>query len=118
MDDSGTPGSTGHGQELPPTVGVEEEYFVVDPATRAVVPAGPRLAARGSGAHRQRAAHRAGGLPAIEDDLANCMATPQAVPPRSSARQTPQGHDLDGCASVKEAGRARGPMSTDARERP
>ncbi|MFF2545127.1 YbdK family carboxylate-amine ligase [Kitasatospora sp. NPDC058063] len=77
-----------------------------------------RLAARGSGAHRQRAAHRAGGLPAVVDDLANCMTTPQAVPPRSSARQNPQGHDPDGCASVEEAGRARGPMSTDARERP
>ncbi|MFG3224630.1 YbdK family carboxylate-amine ligase [Kitasatospora sp. NPDC048194] len=33
----------------PPTVGVEEEYFLVDAGTRAVVPAGPRLAARAAG---------------------------------------------------------------------
>ncbi|MFD0406704.1 YbdK family carboxylate-amine ligase [Kitasatospora sp. NPDC127116] len=77
-----------------------------------------RLAIRGSGAHRQRAAHRAGGLPAVVDDLANCMTTPQAVPPRSSARRTLRGCDPDGCASVEEAGRAPGPMSTDARDRP
>ncbi|MFF2145147.1 hypothetical protein [Kitasatospora sp. NPDC058190] len=32
-----------------------------------------RLATQGSGAHRQRAAHRAGGLPGVVDDLAGCM---------------------------------------------
>lgn len=42
-------GDTGHEREPPPTVGVEEEYFVVDPVTRATVPAGPRLAARATG---------------------------------------------------------------------
>ncbi|WP_037837707.1 carboxylate-amine ligase [Streptomyces sp. NRRL S-337] len=31
-----------------PTIGVEEEYFVVDPHTRAVVPTGPGVAARAS----------------------------------------------------------------------
>ncbi|MFF4926934.1 YbdK family carboxylate-amine ligase [Kitasatospora xanthocidica] len=77
-----------------------------------------RLAARGSGAHRQRAAHRAGGLSAVVDDLATCMTTLQAVPPRPSVRRTPQGRAPDGCASVEEAGRPCGPMSTDARERP
>ncbi|MFE4480476.1 MULTISPECIES: YbdK family carboxylate-amine ligase [Streptomycetaceae] len=77
-----------------------------------------RLAARGSGAHRQRAAHRAGGLPAVVDDLATCMTSPQAVPPRSSAQRSPQGRDPDGCASVEEAGGARGPISTDARDHP
>ncbi|MFJ8133280.1 glutamate-cysteine ligase family protein [Streptomyces hydrogenans] len=30
----------------PPTIGVEEEYFLVDPRTRSVVPAGPQVVAR------------------------------------------------------------------------
>ncbi|MFF4368164.1 glutamate--cysteine ligase [Streptomyces sp. NPDC001594] len=32
-----------------PTVGVEEEYFLVDPRTRSIVPAGPAVAARAAG---------------------------------------------------------------------
>ncbi|MFI9162465.1 carboxylate-amine ligase [Kitasatospora aureofaciens] len=42
-------GGAGRGRGLSPTVGVEEEYFVVDPGTRAAVAAGPRLAARAAG---------------------------------------------------------------------
>ncbi|MBO1418002.1 YbdK family carboxylate-amine ligase [Streptomyces sp. FH025] len=78
-----------------------------------------RLAARGSGAHRQRAVHRAGGLPAVVDDLADCMTTPPAVPPGSSARRTARGRDPGGRASVEESGRACGPAPARARlERP
>ncbi|MFI9159368.1 carboxylate-amine ligase [Kitasatospora aureofaciens] len=45
-----------------------------------------RLTTRGSGAHRQRAAHRTGGLRAVVDDLADCMLMPQppAVPKPSA----------------------------------
>ncbi|MFF8268687.1 glutamate--cysteine ligase [Streptomyces sp. NPDC016562] len=35
--------------EQPPTIGVEEEFFLVDPHTRFVVPAGPAVAARAAG---------------------------------------------------------------------
>ncbi|MFJ4593662.1 MULTISPECIES: YbdK family carboxylate-amine ligase [unclassified Kitasatospora] len=78
-----------------------------------------RLATRGSGAHRQRAAHRAGGLPAVVDDLASCMIPPDAAPPQSPAWRTPLRRGRDGRASLEGAGRERpgdGPAPTAARE--
>ncbi|MFI2612808.1 YbdK family carboxylate-amine ligase [Kitasatospora sp. NPDC018619] len=76
-----------------------------------------RLAARGSGAHRQRAVHRAGGLAAVVDDLASAMTAPSAAAPASSARRTARGRDPGPRASVEEAGRACGPLPADARQR-
>ncbi|WAL98781.1 YbdK family carboxylate-amine ligase [Streptomyces sp. Je 1-369] len=44
-----------------------------------------RLAARGTGADRQRAAHRAGGLHAVVDDLVTCTTDPGSAPsPRTT----------------------------------
>ncbi|MEU3370563.1 glutamate--cysteine ligase [Streptomyces sp. NPDC006660] len=43
-------GSAVEGAIDPPTIGVEEEYFLIDPGTRLAVPGGPRVAARAAGA--------------------------------------------------------------------
>lgn len=43
------PSSPGPSFDRAPTIGVEEEFFLVDPHTRFIVPAGPTVAARAAG---------------------------------------------------------------------
>ncbi|MCC9306057.1 YbdK family carboxylate-amine ligase [Kitasatospora sp. RB6PN24] len=79
-----------------------------------------RLATRGSGAHRQRTVHRAGGLHAVVDDLASCMIPPDTAPSGSSAWQTSLRRGHHGHVSLERAGReplGDGPVPPAVRER-
>ncbi|MEU9037084.1 glutamate--cysteine ligase [Streptomyces sp. NPDC048352] len=77
-----------------PTIGVEEEFFLVDPRTRLIVPAGPRVAARAAGA--------VGDL--VTKEFALCQVEGR-TPPCGSARELRQ-----------ELERVRGALVTAARE--
>ncbi|MFF4381663.1 YbdK family carboxylate-amine ligase [Kitasatospora sp. NPDC001547] len=85
-----------------------------------------RLAARGSGAHRQRAVHRRGGLRAVVDDLAGCMIPAGAAEPQPPRARThphggrPGGVTARGVPAWRGAtghGRGIGPVPEDDRKR-